>query len=231
MKKLGLIVGLGPETTIEYYRGIVYGAQKKLKKDFVIPMTMENLSTFTVMELAGAGRFSEMEDYLVSGIEVLARAGAEVGAIACNTGHLVFDAVQKRAAIPLVSIVKATCDRVRTRGFKKVALFGTVATMKSTLYTKPLKESGIDVVLPNCEEMELIGRRIDTELEKGLVRKETTQELLQIADRLKNEEGAEALILGCTELPMAFKEVDAPMPIVNTIDVHVEAILTALLDE
>ena len=140
MKKLGLIGGVGPESTIPYYRSIVNGVKDRVRRPYLPPMTIESLSCFEVIRMSSEGDTEGLTAYLLAGIRNLAAAGAEVGALACNTGHLVFDELQKTSPIPLVSIVEATCAEAVRRGYKKVGLIGTSATMEADFF-KAVRQS------------------------------------------------------------------------------------------
>ena len=177
-----------------------------------------------------AGRLDELADYLVDGVELLARAGADLGFIAANTPHLVFDQVQRRSAIPLLSIVRATSDHAKALGLKKVGLFGTGFTMRASFYPEELQRAGIALVLPNESEREFIHRKYIGELLKNQFLPETRTEMLRIAHRMKAEDGVEALILAGTELPLLLRDSgDAGIEFLDTTVIHVEAIVDALL--
>src|SRR5205085_3249689 len=129
----------------------------------------------------------DLADYLTSGVESLARAGAEFGFIAANTPHLVFDEVQRRSAIPLLSIVRATSDHAKALGLKKVGLFGTGFTMRASFYPEEFQRVKIDLVRPRESEQEFIHRKYLGELLNNQFLPETRTEILNIAQRMKDE--------------------------------------------
>jgi aspartate racemase len=130
MRALGIIGGLGPQSTIDYYRSII--ARVRLRQpDAGHPhITFNSLDVSKVIALLDAGRRDELTDYLVSGADLLLRAGADFACIAANTPHIVFDEVQSRSDIPLLGIVRATAENAKSLGLKKVGLFGTGFTMR-----------------------------------------------------------------------------------------------------
>ncbi len=177
-----------------------------------------------------AGRLDELADYLVNGVELLVRADVDFAFIAANTPHIVFDEVQRRSAIPLLSIVRATSDSAKSLGLKKVGLFGTGFTMRATFYPEELQRAGIAMVLPKESEREFIHKKYIDELLKNQFLPETRTEILRIANRMKAEDGLEAVILAGTELPLLMRDSgDTGISFLDTTVIHVEAIVNALL--
>src|SRR5579862_161117 len=152
MRTCGIIGGLGPESTIDYYRSIIARCRER-KPDAGYPhLIVNSLDVDKGIAMLDAARLDELTEYLVSGVDVLVRGGAGFGFIAANTPHLVFDEVQRRSAIPLLSIVRATSDHAKARGLKRLGLFGTGFTMRSKFYPEEFQRAGIDMVLPNDSE-------------------------------------------------------------------------------
>lgn len=231
MKKLGLIGGVGPESTITYYKGIVYGVKEHLEKPYLPPLTIESLSCFEVIRMSSEGDTESLTAYLLAGIRNLAAAGAEVGALACNTGHMVFDALQKASPIPLVSIVNVTCAEAVRQGYQKVGLLGTAATMEDDFFKTPFREAGIEVVIPDAEERAYIADHIVNELEMGIVNEDTAVHILKIVERMMSEQQIGAIVLGCTELPLLFEGRKSPAPLLDTMKIHIDALINTILEE
>lgn len=230
MKKLGLIGGVGPESTIPYYRDIVNGVKDRVGKPFLPPLTIESLSCFEVIRMSSEGDTAGLTGYLLAGIRNLAAAGAEVGALACNTGHLVFDELQKASPIPLVSIVEATCAEAVRCGYRKIGLMGTSATMEMDFFKEPFRSAGIEVVTPDAEERAYIAGQILNELEMGIVSNQTAMHILKIMERMAAEDQIEAIVLGCTELPLLFKERSTPVPLLDTMQIHIKALIDTIME-
>jgi aspartate racemase len=230
MRTVGMIGGLGPESTIDYYRSII-ARYRDRRPDAGSPhIVINSLDVDKGLAMVGAGRLDELADYLAAGIDVLVHAGAELGFIAANTPHLVFDEVQRRSAIPLLSIVRAASDRASALGLKKVGLFGTGFTMRASFYPEELERAGIALVLPKESEREFIHGKYIGELLKNQFLPEIRTEILRIAHRMKVEDGAEALILAGTELPLLLRDSgDESVKFLDTTVIHVEAIVDALL--
>jgi aspartate racemase len=231
MRTIGMIGGLGPESTIDYYRSIIARYRARRPEGGNPHVVINSLDVDKGIAMLDAGRLDELADYLVDGVELLARAGADLGFIAANTPHIVFGQVQQRSAIPLLSIVRATSDHAKALGLKKVGLFGTGFTMRANFYPEELQRAGIALVLPNESEREFIHRKYIGELLTNQFLPETRTEMLRIAHRMKAEDDVEALILAGTELPLLLRDSgDAGIEFLDTTVIHVEAIVDALLD-
>ena len=230
MKKLGLIGGVGPEATIPYYHGIVYGVQKKMNQPYFPPLVIESLSCFEVIRMSSENDRKGLTEYLLAGIRNLAAAGAEVGALACNTGHMVFDELQKQSPIPLVSIVETACAEAKRQGFKKVGLFGTAATMEDDYFKTPFQKAGIAVTVPEAADRAYIADHILNELELGIVKEETAKAFIEIAEKMVREQGIEALVLGCTELPLLFNGRTLSIPTLDTMQLHIQALVNTVFE-
>jgi len=230
MRTCGMIGGLGPESTIDYYRSII-ARYRALNPDGGYPhVVINSLDVDKGIALLDAGRLGELADYLAAGVESLVHSGADFGFIAANTPHLVFDEVQRRSPIPLLSIVRATCDYTKALGLKKVGLFGTGFTMRANFYPEEFQRAGIAVVRPSESEREFIHRKYIGELLNNQFLPETRTEILKIAQRMKNEDGIEALVLAGTELPLLLRESGTPgIQFLDTTVIHVEAIVDELL--
>ena len=181
--------------------------------------------------MSSEGDTDGLTAYLLSGIRNLAAAGAEVGALACNTGHLVFDKLQKLSPIPLISIVEATCDEAIQRKYHKVGLLGTSVTMETDFFKAPFRKAGIEVTIPTTEECTYISDRILNELEIGIINNQTATQILHIMERMVAEQEIEAVILGCTELPLLFEGCVTPVPLLDTMQIHIKTLIDAIMEE
>ena len=227
MKKLGLIGGTGPESTVIYYDRILRGIQEATGTDVVAPLTIENLSYLEVFKYMGVGDLPGLTDYLLGGIRSLADAGCDIAAMTAFTTHAVFDQVAAESPIPLVSAVDATVRA--SAAHETVALLGTEFTMTSTFVSAPIEATGTRCVTPNAEEISYLQRKLTEEIEKGVIRPETVEGVAAIVERLADEEGTQLAILGCTELPLLFDGVDLAIPKLDTIDAHVEDLVAAVI--
>ena len=230
MKTLGIIGGIGPESTIEYYRLIV-GAYRARKPDGSFPPIIINSIDMTKMlGLIGANEMAAVTDYLVGEVNKLSKAGAEFGLLAANTPHIVFDEIRERARIPLISIVEATAEAARSQGITIAGLFGTRFTMQGSFYPDVFTKRGIQLVLPDETEQEYIHEIYMRELVHGQYLDETRQHLLGIVDRLIDEQQIQGLILGGTELPLILRDENyRGIPLLDTTRIHVARAVARML--
>ena len=227
MKKLGLIGGTGPESTIEYYRQIEYGVQAKTGR--FPALVIESLSVFDVLRFCEQKDYPGLTAYLLKGFQCLADAGAEFACLTGITPHIVYDELSERSPIPVVSMVDTACARAKALGYGKIALLGTYPTMKGSFFQKPFRARGIEVVTPTESEMRYVGEKIGTELELARVVPETQRRLCAIADRLAAEENAQAVVLGCTELPLILNDSLTKVPCLDVMKIHIEKLISMIL--
>ena len=166
-----------------------------------------------------------LADYFVEKIQALAAGRAEVISLTAVTMHLVFDDLVQRTGLPLVSIPKVVCDEVVSKGIRKIGLLGTVFTMEQDYMKKDFLSAGVEVIVPKEEERSLIGKRIYEELEKGIVKESTLQELQAIIERMKREDGIEGVILGCTELPLILNSGNCPVSCFDAVEIHIRKLI------
>ncbi len=225
MQRIGIVGGLGPESTLEYYKGII--AAFAGAGDYQYPeMVVVSLNLGQVLAMFDSGAWDELADLLVAATGDLARAGASFGAIAANTPHLVFDKVQARSPLPLVSIIEACARQARELGLARPGLLATGATMASSLYQDVFAPLGMEVVAPSPEERELVNRRLFSEIERGVIKDSTRRELLAVVEGMQRRERVDSVILGCTELPLILDQGEyLGIPFLNTTAIHVEAIV------
>jgi aspartate racemase len=229
MKIAGIVGGIGPESTIEYYRGIVRHYRERNADGSYPRIVINSVDASKMLGLFGENRLPAATDYLAGEVERLARAGADFGVVAANTPHLVFDALQERSSIPLLSIVTATCRAAKRQGLRRVGLLGTRYTMGARFYPEGLTRAGIEVALPSPEDQDYVHEKYMGELVAGVIRPETKDGLLAVVERMKARESIDAVILGGTELSLILRDGDAAVPLLDTTQIHVEEIVTRML--
>jgi len=230
MKKLGLVGGMGPESTIPYYHDIVYSVQKKVGKDFFPNLTIESVNVFEVLRLCKDENYDELVTYLMRAINNLIKSGADFVALSANTPHIVFDRLKMKSSVPLVSIIEATRDDAIRLNMKKIGLLGTIFTMTGEFFKKPFEDSNIEIVVPTEEEMEFVNHKIGAELELGIVKEDTLESFQAIIERMKKENGIEAIILGCTELPLLLNDEVSPVPCLDTMKIHIKTLVDMIAE-
>jgi aspartate racemase len=229
MKTLGLIGGTGPEATIDYYRLLT--AQYREKADGASPRVIINsVDLKRMIGWMSDGALDKVADYLVEEFEKLQRAGVDFAALTANTAHIVFDEIQQRTTLPLISIVEATCERAQSLGLKSVGLFGTRYTMQAPFYPKVFSRTDIKLVTPNEEEQNYIHEKYFGELLKDVFLPETRAQFLAIADEMKARDSVEAVILGGTEIPLLLRtEEHNGIQLLDTTRIHVDRLIKEML--
>lgn len=229
MKKIGLIGGTGPESTLVYYREIEYGVQNKLGYAYFPPLTIESMSVFDVLSFCNKQDYDGLTNYLLNGIQNLSRAGVQYAALTGITPHIVFNQLKAQSPIPLVSMLETACSFSKKSGYKKVGLLGTLPTMNGTFFQETFNKQDIEVITPLEKEKQFIASKIETELEYGKVVDSTQAKLLEIIHRMKTEEHIEAVVLGCTELPLILNESNATLPYIDVMKIHIDALIDLII--
>jgi aspartate racemase len=228
MLKTGIVGGLGPESTVNYYKGIIDLWRKQTGNPAYPPIIVNSIDMTAMLALVADNKLDALADMLLRAIDDLEKAGADFAAIASNTPHVVFDRVRERSPIPLISIVDATINRAKELGIKKPLLTGTAFTMKNCFYRDCAKQNGIGLLVPNRDGQEMIHNIIFPELEEGIVIPAKKARFIELGERIIREEGADGIILGCTELPLMIGANDFAVPVLDTAQIHIDAIVEFL---
>lgn len=230
MKALGLLAGMGPESTVDYYNRII-ALYREQKPDGSYPQFVINsVDLETGRAFIERGDFGGLTKFLVAGIETLAKAGSDFGLMAANTPHLVFDEVARESPIPLISIVEATCAEVKKRGLKRLALFGTRYTMQADFYPKVFTRENIELIPPPSDNQDYIHDKYFGELVPGIFLPETRAGLLAIVDRMRARSTIDAVLLAGTELTLILREPEHNgIPFIDTAAIHCQAAVAEML--
>jgi len=231
MKRAGIIGGIGPQSTLDYYKEIVNGYRQRSASDDYPHILINSINMTRMLRLVEDNNYTELTGFLVTEIDNLKHAGADFALIASNTPHVVFDEVNRRSPIPLLSIVEATVNKAVSSRLSRLLLIGTMFTMKSGFYTDCMLRHGIEVFVPSEDDQKIIHDIIFHELEEGIVTSESKNRLLGICNDLVDRNKIDGIILGCTELPLMIKKDDFGIEVLNTTHIHIEAVLNILLDQ
>ena len=224
MKTLGIIGGVGPESTVEYYRTIIALYRERTDDGSYPEFIINSVDLKKGLDFMDANDLTGMADYLLEEIGKLARAGANFALISANTPHIVFDEVASKSPIPLISIVEATCAAAKARKLRRLALFGTRFTMHGTFYPKVFSREAIELVVPDATDQEYLHDKYLNELVAGKFLPETRARLLAIVDRMKANSDIDGVILAGTELPLILRDAEHNgIPFLNTTTIHCEA--------
>ena len=230
MPRVGIVGGLGPESTIDYYRRILE-AWERLDPGSTPSIVIDSLDVATALRLVERDRPALVE-YLLASLVRLAGAGVDFAAMTANTPHIVFDELAARSPVPLVSIVEVCADEARQRGLRRLVLLGTRFTMEADFFPTVFARRGIEVVPPGENDRAWVHERYVGELLKGDFRDETRRQVVALVDRLRVEEGVDGVILGGTELPLLLPGSEiAGLPALDTTALHLTAIVARLRQE
>jgi len=229
MKIPGMIGGIGPESTVDYYRSIIGTYRERTGAADYPEILVYSIDMTRMLDLIGGDRTEDVVELLSGAARSLAASGADFAFMASNTPHYVFREVASRSPIPLLSIVDATCGAVKKAGLKRAGLLGTRFTMEKDFYTGAFAGEGIILEVPDAAERTFIHEKIFSELELGIVTDETRKAFLDIIHSMKIAKNIQGIVLGCTELPLALKQGDDDIPFFNTVEEHVRSIVDFML--
>jgi len=219
MKTIGLVGGTGWISTIDYYRIINLEVNSRRGGQNTAKIVLYSLDFGEIDSLHAKGDFDGVGALLTDASKKLVSIGADCVLLCANTMHMHAERVQEAIAVPLIHIVDATAKQIHLEAIKKVGLLGTRMTMEREFYRKKLNDANIEVLVPEKEEREFIQRTINDELVKNLFLPKSKEGFLEIIRKLKIQ-GAEGVILGCTEIPLLVKQSDTDLPVFDTTRIH-----------
>ena len=229
MKTIGLIGGMSWESTITYYRLSNEGVKDVLGGLHSAKILLYSVDFFEVEALMSSGEWDKAAELLGGVAARLESAGADMILICTNTLHKVAPQVQARIRVPLVHIAEAAAERLLDQGVTRVGLLGTKYTMTQEFYRDKLVERGIEVLIPEEEDIELVNRVIFEELCLGVVKEDSRAEYLRVIESLQ-ERGAQGILLGCTELGLIVSDKDVMLPLFDTTEIHAKKALSLALE-
>ncbi len=232
MKKIGLVGGTGPESTLLYYKELNKRIDELTHGEQMPDVVIESVDFRKAWRYVTSERYDLLSSYLAEKIECLKKSGAEVISLTAATMHIVFEELSEKTKVNLVSIPQAVCKEAVSKGYRNVGLLGTIFTMEQDYMKTDLRKAGLEVVVPEKTDRELIAKRILEELELGIVKDSTLIEFQKIINKLKDNNGIEAVVLGCTELPLLLSADNCPVPCLDSVDLHInELIKQAVADK
>lgn len=230
MKTLGIIGGIAPPSTIDYYQRLTSGYRSRTADGSYPSLLINSIDATRFFPMVLASDREPLIDFLVTEVERLASGGADVGLFASNTPHVVFDEVSAQSRIPLISIVEETAKVAQAGGFHRVGLIGLRPTMEGRFYPDVLARRGISVVIPEADDRAYVHDHYLGELVENVFRDETRTGIAAVVERLHAREQIDAMILGGTELSVLFRDGSGlPVRVLDPTAIHVEAALAWLL--
>lgn len=231
LKKIGLLGGLSPESTVEYYKMINNGVRKVLGGCSSAELIIESFNFADIVKLQFENKWDELADIMIQGAKNLERSGADYIVICTNLMHKVAPKLQENISVPLIHMVDSVAKEIKKRKINKVGLLGTIFTMEEDFYSKKLMEDyGIETIIPEKTDREEVSRVIYKELCCGLIKEESKQNYLNIINKMKAE-GAQGVILGCTEIPLMINEDDTDISVFNTTQIHAMSVVEKILED
>jgi len=230
MKHIGIVGGLSPESTMEYYKLICEEYNKRTGGWNFPQITIRSLNLQEIADLFMADRWDDMADVIVSAISDLQRAGADFAAIATNTPHNAYERIRDHSPLEVLSIMDATAQEIRKEGIAKIALLGTKQTMEYGFFQRTFASYGIEAITPAEKDREYVNNVIWNELVHGKITDESREGYKRVIDRLV-QRGAKGIILGCTEIPLLIKPSDSPVKTYDTTTIHARAVLDYAMRE
>jgi aspartate racemase len=224
MKRIGILGGMGPESTVTYYQHIVRTYHERFH-DYGFPeMIIFSVRFQRFIDLFEAGQWQDVTSETVRGLDHLRRAGADFAILASNTLHIVFEKVQQQASFPLVGMMEPVVEAIRAERMETVGLLGTAFTMRAGFYRNRLHRDGIQTLVPDQKDQERLHAIIVRELTMGVTKRESKEVFLRVMDGLR-QRGAQGIILGCTEIPLLVTPHDCDIRLFDSVRLHAQRAL------
>ena len=221
MKTIGLIGGMSWESTVTYYKIINETVKEKLGGLHSAKCILYSIDFQEIEECQANGNWEKSGEILGEAANNLEKAGADFIVICTNTMHKVVNQVKEKISVPILHIAEMTAEKILEKGLKNIALLGTKYTMEQDFYKSKLIEKGINVIIPDKNDIEIINKVIYDELCLGTINSNSKKKFLEIVDKLRSK-GAEGIILGCTEIGLLIKNEDTDVPLFDTAVIHAE---------
>ena len=221
LKTIGLIGGMSWESTVTYYKIINETVKEKLGGLHSAKCILYSVDFQEIEECQANGNWEKSGEILGEAANNLEKAGADFIVICTNTMHKVVNQIKEKISIPILHIAEMTAEKILEKGLKNIALLGTKYTMEQDFYKSKLIEKGINVIIPDKNDIEIINKVIYDELCLGTINSNSKKKFLEIVDKLRNK-GAEGIILGCTEIGLLIKNEDTDVPLFDTAVIHAE---------
>ena len=229
-KRIGLIGGLSPESTLYYYSYICREFNKRCGELHFPEIAIQRLNLQRLMEMCEVNDWEGVASVLLDALHSLKDAGAEFAAILTNTPHNAYDRIREESPLDIITIMDATCDALIRDGRQQVALIGTRATMERGLFQSHFRSEGLDTLTPDQERGKELDHIIWEELAHGKIKSESRVTVMTIIHELVDR-GAEAVVLGCTELSILITHQYSPIPLYDTTTLHAKSILKYAMHE
>ncbi len=227
--KIGIVGGSSPQSTLDYYKLLIAKYIEKFNDHAYPEIIIYSVNFQNYIEWMATNQWNKIENDIVVSINNLKKAGADFAIIAAVTLHKVISGVLKRTTIPVLSILDCVVDKTKELGIKKIALLGTKYTMTSSFFPDKLLEIGTECFIPKESDIKTINDILYNELDFGIILDDSRKTFISIINKLEGL-GAEGVILGCTEIPLLIKQKDVNIPLLDSVEIHVESTLKKSLN-
>lgn len=231
MKNIGVLGGMSSKSTIEYYRIFIEESEKLLGEKRNPEIIIYNLNFYEFYSYMKDNEYSEATELLSDKINKLDKAGADFALLASNTPHLLLDEIKKKVQLPLLDIVESTANEALREGYSKLGLIGTAFTTKKDFYKDGLMEKDLEVFTPNEDQIRFINKKIFDEFTEESPSEKTINKIKKIVSEMEEEKGIDAVILGCTELPLYLNDKNLGISTINTTSIHAKEAINKAIEE
>lgn len=231
MKKIGLIGGTGYESSLIYYRELNRRLVAASGNTEFPEITLDSVNLYKIFRLIGEEKYAELTAYVNEKLQHLEQCGVDILALTAATMHIIYDPLAEGTSLPLISIPQAAAKYAVSKGYKRVGLLGTIFTMEKDYLSKAFTQSGIAVFTPEAADRQIVNDIIANELEFGIVKEVSTQLLLDIVKEMQANHKIDALILGCTELPLAISDTNSSVPCLDIMAIHIDELVKLAMQE
>jgi aspartate racemase len=229
VNKIGILGGMGPESTVEYYKQIISGYKEKTSDENYPKIFINSINMTEMLSYVAKGDNENLIKLLVNEINKLEKIGADFVAIASNTPHVVIEEIKQKITVPIISIVEETCKYAKNNNHKKVLLTGTLFTMKNNFYKTSFDKYKIECIVPNDDEKTIIQNIIFPDLENGIINEEDKIVFKKICNKIIKDNMIDGIVLGCTELPLMIKKNDFEIKVLDTMEIHIKSTLRSIV--
>jgi aspartate racemase len=229
LKRIGIIGGLSAESTTHFYSSLTRLYVERFNRTNYPEVVIFSVQFEKFINWSKTGEWDKFADGLIRGLKSLEAAGVDFAVISANMPHVVYDKVVNSTSLPMLHIADAIADEAHAKGYRRVGLMGTLPTMAASFYPDRLKQFGIECMVPNEEQQCMIQEVLDNELFKGIIHESSRNQYIEIIRSLKAQ-GAEAVILGCTEIPLLISEENSPLPVLDSTKLFVAKTLESALE-
>lgn len=226
MKKIGLVGGIGPASTIAYYKGLISRCLNNKNINHYPEIIIDSVNMNNHDKAIAEHDYNTLSNYIIKSLNNLKHAGAEIAAITANTEHIVWDRICNDLPLQTISPIDSVQNEIKNKNYSRILILGTKWTMANGLFEKPIKSIGKDPITPTIKDQNTIGNLIYPNLENGIIVPNDKKQMIEIIHKYYLKYNIDSILLGCTELPLMLSENDVDIPIINSLELHMDDIFS-----